>query len=251
MILFNSKHSLIGAVFAMILLTISVANAGYEIDIESGQASMGYNDVQIPGDTGTRFSLTKDLSSSSEAFVRGRLTLSFSERHQLSVLIAPLRIKSSGVISKDISFENTLFNSGSDIRARYRFDSYRLTYRYLLIENPSLDFRFGLTGKIRDASISLSDSANKQEKSNIGFVPLINFYLRWYLNERYSVLFEGDALAASQGRAEDVFIGLRGNLGERIALKAGYRMLEGGADVESVYNFALVNYFSAGAIILF
>ncbi len=64
-----------------------------------------------------------------------------------------------------------------------------------------------------------------------------------------SFLLEGDALASpgGQGRAEDVLLALFYRLNDRLSLKAGYRILEGGADVESVYNFTLLNYVIAGA----
>jgi hypothetical protein len=34
-------------------------------------------------------------------------------------------------------------------------------------------------------------------------------------------------------------------------LKAGYRIVEGGAENDEVYTFALINYISIGAIIYF
>jgi hypothetical protein len=36
---------------------------------------------------------------------------------------------------------------------------------------------------------------------------------------------------------------------DRFGLKAGYRILEGGADNDEVYNFALFNYAAAGLLI--
>ena len=35
----------------------------WRIDVENGAAISGYNDVAIPGNTGTRFSMTDDLKS--------------------------------------------------------------------------------------------------------------------------------------------------------------------------------------------
>ena len=70
------------------------------------------------------------------------------------------------------------------------------------------------------------------------------------MNEKFGLLFEGDALAAPQGRAEDVLLAATYKINRKIALKAGYRILEGGADNDEVYNFSLINYISAGAIIV-
>jgi hypothetical protein len=82
-------------------------------------------------------------------------------------------------------------------------------------------------------------------------VPLINFRLDWRLAEKLGLIFEGDALAAPQGRAEDVFLGLGYDAAKAVTLKAGYRIVEGGADNDEVYTFALVNYLSFGAIVRF
>jgi hypothetical protein len=65
------------------------------------------------------------------------------------------------------------------------------------------------------------------------------------------ILLEGDGLAAPQGRAEDVLVALEYRPTERVLLKAGYRVLEGGVDVAEVYNFTLVNYAAFGGSVIF
>jgi hypothetical protein len=82
-------------------------------------------------------------------------------------------------------------------------------------------------------------------------VPLLNFRVLWQLTEEWGVLLEGDAAAAKQGRAEDVLLALQYRLSDRLLLRAGYRILEGGADVEEVYNFALVHYLGVGVTYTF
>jgi long-subunit fatty acid transport protein len=49
----------------------------------------------------------------------------------------------------------------------------------------------------------------------------------------------------------DVALAVSYRLNDRIALRAGYRILEGGADVEEVYNFALVHFLSFGVTYTF
>ena len=63
--------------------------------------------------------------------------------------------------------------------------------------------------------------------------------------------FRVDALATPQGRAEDVLVAVQYQLQKNIDLKLGYRMLEGGADVDEVYNFALLHYLVLGVAISF
>ena len=40
---------------------IAAADSRWRIDLENGAVFSGYNDVAIPGDTGTRFSLSRDF----------------------------------------------------------------------------------------------------------------------------------------------------------------------------------------------
>jgi hypothetical protein len=80
----------------------------------------------------------------------------------------------------------------------------------------------------------------------VGFVPIINFRLLWKIDQKFGILLDGDALAAPQGRAEDVLIAATYKLSDNIGIRAGYRILEGGADNDEVYNFALLHYASVG-----
>ncbi len=217
------------------------------LEIETGWVFPGYCDVQIPGDSGTRFSLTDDLSTSGSLFIRLRAGYRFSLRHSAFVLFAPLALDGSGSVDRPIDFNGVTFAALTPLESIYRFNSYRLTYRYGLKESGKLRIGIGLTAKIRDAAIRLGGGGLESEKTNVGFVPLLHFLLDWRLTSTWRFLLEGDAAAASQGRAEDVFIGFVYELNEKLSLRAGYRILEGGADVEEVYNFALLNYAAVGA----
>jgi hypothetical protein len=84
------------------------------------------------------------------------------------------------------------------------------------------------------------------EKTNTGFVPLVNFDLSWRFAPRTALVVAGDALAAPQGRAEDVLVAVRHQAAERVAFRVGYRVLEGGADNDEVFTFALLHYAVAG-----
>jgi hypothetical protein len=82
-------------------------------------------------------------------------------------------------------------------------------------------------------------------------VPLINFNLEARLIDAWWLMVEGDALAAPQGRAEDVFAGVRYDVDERGSVRLGHRLLEGGADNDEVYNFAWINYLVGSIAIRF
>lgn len=234
-------------VSALMLSIVSSALAGTFVDLEAGAVFSGYNDVRIPGKGGTMISLSRELSSESVPYARARIGRRFGGRHNLSLLIAPLRIEAAGTADKDIVYLGETFPKGTALAASYRFDSYRLTYRWDGLRRGSLEAGVGFTAKIRDAAISLSGGGRGAEKKNTGFVPIVNFRVAWRPTERLTALLEGDALAAPQGRAEDVFAGASWRLGKRVSLKAGYRLLEGGADNDEVYTFSLFHYAVLGA----
>ena len=146
-------------------------------DFETGVISTGYNNVRIPGDQGTLFSFNNDLNSSPELFYRLRLSYTIGPRHTLSALYAPLTTDYSGSVSNDIDFAGEMFPANTDLSGIYKFNSYRLTYRYEIVKKPKIEFGLGFTAKIRDAKIALSAPGLEAEKTNVGFVPIINFRL--------------------------------------------------------------------------
>jgi hypothetical protein len=234
----------------LVLALVAPAVAHWYVDLEAGPVFSGYNDVRIPGDTGTLFSLTEDLHARTALGFRARLSKTFGDRHWVSVLVAPLRVHSYGTFDRDVLFAGQLFPAGFRMDGLYRFDSYRLSYRYGLVRTRRLSFDLGLTAKVRDAEISLDYTDGwalpGAKKTNTGFVPLVSFRADWSLSERLGLVLDGDALGVPQGRAEDVTAALRVGFGDRVDVRVGYRVLEGGSDVDEVYGFALFHYAVAG-----
>lgn len=233
---------LIILLIAIFVLSGTDSSAQLFFDAETGIVRTGYNNVRIPGNSGTPFSLQTDLDAETGFFYRFRAGYIINERHTLSLLFAPLELKSSGKPGFNILFQDQTFSAGTDLIGTYVFNSYRLTYRYDLLRREKLTFGIGFTAKIRDAKISLESGSAYAEKTNIGFVPIINFRLDWREGEKLGLIFEGDALAAPQGRAEDILLSATYKLSNQLRFRVGYRILEGGADNDEVYNFTLINY---------
>ncbi len=224
------------------------ARAQVDLDIETGVAFSGYNDVRVPGKGGTPISLSEELEADPEVFYRIRVFYHFNERHHLSALYAPLSIHSSGQLNRALVFESETFPAKTPLETTYKFNSYRLTYRYDFWRSDDIELGAGFTAKIRDARIAVQGGGRESEKTNVGFVPIIHFRLLWKFSGDVALLIDGDALAAPQGRAEDVLAALMYRASDNLHLKAGYRILEGGADNDEVYSFTLINYASVGAI---
>jgi hypothetical protein len=235
----------------LLLLPLSNVYAQWFIDFETGIAFGSYNDVQVPKETGTRFSLTDDFKLDKSEFFRLRLGYKHNDKHNLYLFAAPFSLEASGVVDKTIYFNEEDFSAHTPLNAKYTFNSYRLTYRYDFLRSDTWRIGIGFTAKIRDAAIEVEGGSKSTVKTNVGFVPLLNFCIERIFNDKASFIFEGDALAAPQGRAEDILLAIIYKLNDNFAIKGGYRILEGGANVKEVYNFALINYIALGTIIIF
>jgi len=242
----KNKYLLSATLFVLSFSFRSFMNAQANIDIESGAVFTGYNNVRIPGDAGTIFSLKTDLNARPNAYIRIRAGYKIKSRQTISFLYAPLLVKSNGTTNKQIDFEGVTFPSNTSLNASYKFNSYRITYRYDIVKRSKIEFGLGFTAKIRDAEVAINREGLTTSKKNVGFVPIINFRLNWKMNDKIGLLFEGDALAAPQGRAEDVLFAGTYTFSEQFLVRLGYRILEGGADNDEVYNFALFHYASVG-----
>ncbi len=240
--------------FLSVILVFTVIPLGAQafIDVETGAAFSGYNDVRIPSDTGTRFSLSGETPSAPVPVVRIRAGYTFADCHTFSFLIAPLTVQGSGTSDRDITFQDTVFAEGTEITSTYRFDSYRFTYRWSFLKKEDLDLGIGLTGKIRSADIALMSESGYAHRDDLGFVPLINFRAEWFYLDEFGVLLDGDALFSPYGRAEDLNLALLYRYSPDTVFRIGYRILEGGSDGGGdVYTFALFNYITAGITVSF
>lgn len=236
---------------AAVITTPTQGFAGVKADFETGMVFVGRNDARIPGAGGTKISLVNDLSTDAAPFFRLRLGYRFARRHLVTALYAPLQVNARGSIDREVLFAGGTYPTGSPLLAVYRFDSYRLTYRYSILLRDGLEVAAGITGKIRDAETSLY-GVDARRKTNTGFVPLFNVHVAWRPNRGpFGLVLDADALAAPQGRAEDILVAATWAVRDGLELRVGYRMVEGGADNDSVYSFAWFHYVVAGVGISF
>jgi hypothetical protein len=227
------------------------ADGGF-IEVEGGAAFTGYNDVRIPSETGGMVSLATDTVPDPALALRVRGGYTFADRHTVMVLMAPLTVRGSGTLDRTVDYVGATFAAGTEIESVYRFDSYRLSYRYTFVDREKLDLRAGLTVKLRSADIALMSSSGYAHRTDFGVVPLVSFMGEWTFAGPFSFLLDADALVTPFGRAEDVLAALQYRPSESVAYRLGYRVLEGGSDGGgSVYTFALFHYVTAGITVRF
>jgi hypothetical protein len=229
----------------LILLFLTKANANESfIQVEGALLYQGRNEQGIPGNTGTRFSIREFDQGAFEAF-RVYIGKMWNDRHELRLLYAPLKIQTSGQLNQSVNFNGKIFAPGI-VSALYKFNSYRLTYAYQFEPLNTWILKLGGTAKIRDAEVALSQGNLSASKKNIGFVPLLNFQAQKKLSDYWKFRFDFDGLAAPQGRAFDIALFLERELIPHFSVLGGYRMVEGGADNDRVYNMAWFHYAVVG-----
>ena len=215
----------------------------FALEVEGSPVWQTRNDVRIPNEApATEFSLKALAGSGPWAVWRAYLTWNITERDGLRLLAAPLSITETGVPDRSISFAGSAFAPGVPTRATYTFNSYRVTYRWRFHRGARWTWWVGGTAKLRDAKIELTQGSATARKTDLGFVPLLHVAGEARLGARWRFVFNADALAGGPGRAEDVALKLGYDVGRRWRLAAGYRTVEGGADVKSVYTFAWLHF---------
>jgi hypothetical protein len=215
------------------------------VDLESGWVWPGRADVRIPGDAGTRFSLVNDLDADSDAYVRARIGWRPAARHVVMLTLAPLEATARGSLAEDTRFADTQFAAGSTVKATYRFNNYRATYRYRWLAGDRYYADVGGTIFVRDAKVVLASETNRDADDDLGLVPLLSFAFGWEAFPRFWLRMDGDALAAPQGRAVDILFSLDYVWGNGWETGLGYRVLDGGADNDTVYTFATFHHAAA------
>jgi hypothetical protein len=244
------KHLSIIVSLSVILISSAVAGEVQEhtvptlvIELEGGPLWQTINDIQIPNNSeGTRFSLVDFAGRGPYPAGRMYITWNIGPRHGLRLLLAPFSITEKIDPEETVRFEGEEFAAGNPIEATYKFNSWRMSYRYMFHRGDRFTWHIGFTAKIREAKIELASSGISSDKPDIGFVPLLHLSGDMKLLQRLRVSADLDALAGGPGRAEDFSLKLRCGITRNLCVSAGYRTLEGGADVEEVYNFAWLHY---------
>jgi hypothetical protein len=213
----------------------------FGVTVEAASVWSHRNDVRIPPATGTEFSIVDLIGTGPTGAFRTEVTADVNDRHGFRFVYAPLEVTGSGTPTSTIRFAGGTFAPGVATDAAYKFTSYRGTYRYRIVRGQTWRWQIGFTGFIRDARIALAQPGQTAENTDIGFVPLGYVRADARLAERWTLGLELDGTAAPQGRAFDFSASVNYAPTPRWNVGLGYRTIEGGADVETVYTFAWFN----------
>jgi len=136
----------------------------YVINLQGAAVFTEKNDIRIPGTAETKFSLADDLSA--DTAYTGRLEAGYihNAKDYFGIVVAPLSVDSHGRVDRNIDYAGTTFAAGTDLKATFRFDSYRLTWRRKLVSCDDLDVWLGVSGNIRDAAITVEGEGRRRRR---------------------------------------------------------------------------------------
>ncbi len=228
--------------FSSVLMASNVT-AATELTLETGPLGFSYNDTQIPNsDQGDRFDLLRLTGNGPVPYLRLSAQTTFNQNHTLRALYAPVSIEGEGSLPEETKFAGETFAADTPTTGYYRFNTYRLTYRYTFFESARWTLGAGVTGLVRDANIRLTQGNIEADDPNLGVVPLLHFNAVRHWNDRWSTEFDIDALGSPQGRAIDALLAMEYQPSEHWSVRGGYRTLEGGGNAGGVYTFAWLHY---------
>jgi hypothetical protein len=239
------QRNLLVLAFLTLLMTFSNkgqgAQNGLKLTFESGALWQHRNDIKRPLATGTLLSFDPYNEG---PFIHYRFEAAYQTKspHGWRLLIAPLSLEVTGNEKRAVTFNGVTFAPNSPLTVNYKFNSYRLGYTYRLFQGSNGNFKLGLTGKIRDAEIKLSQSSLSSSYDNVGFVPLFYYEFTWGFSKSFALFSNADFAYAPQGRAIDITFKLQSKLSKGSTLGLGIRSLEGGADNEKLVSFSFINY---------
>jgi hypothetical protein len=212
------------------------------VEAETGLFWFGRNDVRIPNDGGTDFDMVGLIGAEVAPYYRFRVNLGISDRHTIRFLLAPLAKIGTGTFNEPVFFEETEFEADTPLDGTYKFNTYRFTYRYTFLDRNNWVLGAGVSGLIRDAKVELVQPDRIDSNTDVGFVPLLHLYAERNIGGSHSLILDAETLAGPQGRATDAALMFNFRLSDSWNLFTGYRLLEGGADVDEVYNFSWINF---------
>ena len=235
--------------FALLFaLKTPAAEPGWEVQVELGATFQEKNDVQIPNDReGTKFSLDDIAGDGPWGTVRSDINWNINEKHGMRFVLAPLSYTESGSFDEPVKFAGEVYKPDERVKASYRFNSWRVGYRYNFKDTETWRLWVGGTLKIRDAEIKLRQGGASSKDDDLGVVPLLYFAAEYQISPQWVLQADFDGLAGGPGRAIDLSARVAYSPNEQWRFGLGYRGLEGGVDSDDVYNFAWFNTVMASA----
>ena len=96
----------------------------FAVEVEGGPVWQTRNDVRIPNETGTEFSLVDTIGKGPYGAFRIEVAFDVNERHGFRFIVAPLEIEDSSTLDTSVFFAGETFEPDVATDANYKFSSY-------------------------------------------------------------------------------------------------------------------------------
>jgi hypothetical protein len=152
----------------------------------------------------------------------------FNDRHSLGFSWYSLHFNGYRTLQKDIDWGDINFPIGADVSSEIKFNVYKLSYQYSLINNAEVELG-GLIGlHVMDTSISLSSTglvAQARADSVTAPLPVLGLYARYNFTPKLSIYYNYQFFFINyqdqvKGGLQDFLLGLEYRVWRNVALGA-------------------------------
>ena len=153
----------------------------WSLTAELGFLIVASHIVQL-GENGTRFDYRAQGGQNVLfPFFRLSTDIKFNGRHNITFLYQPLKLSGQTVLTEDVVFDETVFPAGTPLNSDYGFPFWRISYGYDFLRRPGDEVMLGFGLQIRNATITFTsaDGTLREDRRDVGPVPLIEFRGRW------------------------------------------------------------------------
>jgi hypothetical protein len=168
------------------------------------------------------------------------LGLQLAPRHELRLLYVAFEVDEMGTSPHPVFFQQRAYAVGPPIEPVYRFDSYRLGWRYTMLENAQWTWKLGATTRVRSAEMSFRPGDVMESRRDTARLPLLTVHGEYRFAPRWRGILDFEGLAGG-GRAMDLGLRVSYDMTQSWAIGAGYRLLDPGVENANFYNFARFN----------
>ena len=129
----------------------------FTVEFETGAIWQSRNDIHIPdNENGTRFDLRSLQGTSPDVHRRAELTWNVPPpATRFGLCMHQSAFQATAPSRRRFASLGGPSSRGSTVKSNYTFDSYSLTYRYLVHESEWWRWRIGATAFIRDGKVEL------------------------------------------------------------------------------------------------
>ena len=166
---------------------------------ELGTVAVLFHRIQFSRD-GTEFDYVREGGQNTlQPFARVSAEAEIFKHHSFVLLYQPLDLRSTAVLTRDVTIDGGVFAAGSSLDLRYGFDFYRFSYLYDFFADPDLEVAIGISLQIRNANIGFTatDGSLRRTNENIGPVPVLKARARYTFKNGVFLGLEVDGFWAS------------------------------------------------------